>query len=132
MRGEVFTYGSCTKDGPVTWHRTGWAVCKVAENGQLLAWMRGVVGCQLPQTSPASEHVAATAAATAPGGHVTRANSDYKGLEHVGERLPHQLYARHHICSGVKQLLIGKMPPGFRVFKVQGHAVAGASRTARE
>ena len=89
MRGEVFTDGSCIKDGPVTWHRTGWAVCKVDEHGQLLAWMRGVVGRQLPQTSPASEHVAATAAATAPGGHVNRANSDYKGLEHIEELSPY-------------------------------------------
>jgi hypothetical protein len=68
LRGEVFTDGSCFKEGPVTWHRTGWSVVKVALDGVLLAWMRGVVGRALPQTSPASEHVAGVAAATAPGG----------------------------------------------------------------
>ncbi len=132
LRGEVFTDGSCVKEGPVTWHRTGWAVCKIDERGQLLAWARGVVGRQLPQTSPASEHVATLAAATAPGGHVTRVNSDYKGLEHVEELQPHQLYARSQIYSGARQQLIGKMPAGFRVFKVQGHANVEAARTARE
>ena len=79
--GEVFTDGSCYKEGPPTWHRAGWSVVKVAYDGTMTAWMRGAVGDQLPQTSPASEYVAGLAAATAKGEGVTVANCDYKGIE---------------------------------------------------
>ncbi len=54
LQGEVFTDGSCFKDGPITWHRAGWAVCKTSQDGILLAWLRGAVGRALPQTSPAA------------------------------------------------------------------------------
>jgi hypothetical protein len=82
MVGDVFTDGSCHKQGPITWHRTGWAVCKVSADGILQGWMRGVVGASLPQTSPAAEHVAALAGACAPGGGINCEYSDYQGLEH--------------------------------------------------
>ena len=131
LRGEVFTDGSCFKEGPVTWHRTGWSVVKVALDGVLLAWMRGVVGRALPQTSPASEHVAGVAAATAPGGGITKVNSDYQGLEHVEEQPPHLLYSRSQLYAGPKMLIVGRRPPNFRIHKVQGHADIDGAPTAR-
>ena len=82
--GDLFTDGSCFKHGPPTWSQTGWAVCKVSQDGVLLGWLRGTVGGQLPQTSPASEHVAILALATRARNAVA-AHSDYKGLEHLEE-----------------------------------------------
>ena len=110
--------GNCFKDGPPTWHRTDWSVVKVAYDGTMTAWMRGTVGDQLPQTSPASEHVAGLAAATAKGEGVTVANSDYKGLEALEERPAFAVYERTQIYSGVKAQIVGRRPQGFRIRKV--------------
>ncbi len=33
MTGTVFIDGSCYKEGPPTWHRTGWAVVKMTPDG---------------------------------------------------------------------------------------------------
>ncbi len=133
LQGEVFTDGSCFKEGPITWHRTGWSVIKISQDGVLLAWMRGTVGNALPQTSPASEHVATLAAVTAPGAGVTQANSDYKGLEHVEQMPAYAVYDRSQIYAGVKLEICGRMPSGFRVVKVKvkGHANPEEASTAR-
>ena len=82
MVGEVFTDGSCFKQGPHQWHRAGWAVCKVSEDGVLLAYIRGRAGQKVPQTSPATEHLGVLKAASI-GTEVTKANSDYKGFGHI-------------------------------------------------
>ncbi len=133
MVGEVFTDGSCQKAGPITWHRTGWSVCKVSEQGELLGYMRGVVGSALPQTSPASEHVAGLAAANAPGGQVECALSDYKGLDQLQDRAPWDVYARQQIYAGVKLQILGRAPQGFRIIKVPAHVevTSGMSQRAR-
>ncbi len=132
LEGEVFTDGSCTKLGPITWHRTGWSVCKVSESGTLLGYMRGVVGSGLPQTSPASEHVAALAAAAAPGGRVSCALSDYKGLERLEDKAPWIVYARQQIYAGVKLQIRGRASKDFKIVKVKGHADLEAAQTERE
>ena len=132
LEGEVFTDGSCFKTGPVTWHRTGWAICKVSEEGELMGYMRGVVGSGLPQTSPAAEHVAGLAAAAAPGGLVACALSDYQGLAHLQDKAPWIVYARQQIYAGVKLQILGRAPRGFRIEKVKGHTELNATLTARE
>jgi hypothetical protein len=132
MVGEVFTDGSCLKQGPITWHRTGWSVCKVTEDGTLQGWMRGTVGASLPQTSPAAEHVASLAGACAPGGGVTTEHSDYKGLEHIEERPLHEVYSKQQVYAGIRMQILGRAATGFRIFKVQGHADPDDAATARE
>ena len=132
LEGEVFTDGSCTKLGPITWHRTGWSVVKVSQSGILQGYIRGVVGSGLPQTSPASEHVACLAAAAAPGGQVSCALSDYKGLEHLEAKAPWTVYNRQQIYAGVKLQIRGKAPNDFKVEKVKGHARVEEASTERE
>ena len=59
--GEVFTDGSCLKDGPVVFHAAGWAVVKLTPAGELFAALWGAVGADYPETSPAAEHIAVLA-----------------------------------------------------------------------
>ncbi len=87
MRGEVFTDGSCFKHGPPQWHRTGWSLCKVSEDGVLLAYTRGRAGNQVPQTSPVTEHLGVLKASTV-SDQVEKVHSDYKGLDRIETMAP--------------------------------------------
>ncbi len=119
MEGTVFTDGACTKPGPVTWNRTGWAVAKVNEQGDLLAAVSGTVGRQLPQTPAAAEYIAALVASEFP--RVQIAFSDYKNL-HCLESLP--LAAALHpkgVYSGIRRRIRGGMAQGFKIQHCKGH-----------
>ena len=89
----------------------GWAVCKVAGDGTLLAAVSGRVGRQLPQTSAAAEYVAGPMAASM--STVTVANSDYKNLDHV-ESMP-SAAALHPkgMYSGIRRRIRGVRGPNF-------------------
>ncbi len=126
--GEVFTDGSCYKHGPPTWNHTGWSICKVSRDGVLLGWLRGSVGGQLPQTSPASEHVAVLALAMRAAHHV-EALSNYKGLEGLEDAPSDVISYRKSIYSGLKLQARARAPKGFKVVKVQGHANVEACDT---
>ena len=122
LSGEVFTDGSCFKHGPPTWNQAGWAIVKLSRDGVVLGWMKGPVGRQLPQSSPASEHIAALALAT----HATSAVdalSDYKGLEHFEDAPQDVISRRQSIYSGVRVQIRARAPQGFRVVKVAAHVV---------
>ena len=120
LYGEVFTDGSCFKHGPPTWNQAGWAVCKVSRDGALLAWMRGAVGGQLPQSSGAAEYVAALALTT----RATReieALVDYQGLIGLLEASLDTISYRKNIYSGLKLQTRAKAPRGSTFSKVQAH-----------
>ena len=93
---------------------------KVSQDGVLLAWAAGAVGRDMPNTSPASENVAALAAATL-SPTITQARSDYKGLEGLQDRDLHAISNRRSPYAGVHKLIRGKAPSGFSVTKVPGH-----------
>ncbi len=120
MVGDLFADGSCLKHGPPTWTQTGWAVVKISREGTLLGWLRGTVGSQLPQTSPASEMVAILAGATE-AEHSINLHSDYKGLEGLEEAPRDAISYRKSIYSGPKLLTRARAPSGFKVTKVKGH-----------
>ena len=63
---------------------------------------------------------------------MSQSNSDYQGLEHLEERSNHQVYHRLQIYAGVRSLIIGSMPQGFRIHEVRGHADADAATSDRE
>ena len=119
MEGTIFTDGSCTKTGPPTWTRTGWAVIKMSENGDLLATASGRVGRQLPQTAAAGEYVAALVASGFQ--RATVAYSDYKNLSGI-ESIP--IEAALHpkgTYSGIRRRIRGGMAPEFRIKYCKGH-----------
>ncbi len=120
LQGDVFTDGSCSKDGPPPWYRAGWAVVKVSRDGVVLAWARGVLGQQLPQSSPASENVAPLAAVLL-SERVETAFSDFQGV--IGlEQLPmQQLGHRKVIYAEVRVQTRGRAGPRFKVVKVPAH-----------
>ena len=119
MEGELFTDGSCLKPGPAVWNSTGWAVCKISRDGKLLASVSGQVGRQLPQTSPASEHVAALVAAAFP--RVTGVYSDYRNLQ--GLELLSDATAMHPkgVYSGIRRQIRGISGPSFKIKYCKGH-----------
>jgi hypothetical protein len=119
MEGIIFTDGSCTKIGPPTWSRTGWAVIKMSANGDLIATASGRVGKQLPQTPAAGEYVAALVASGFQ--RATVAYSDYMNLNGV-ESIP--LEAALHpkgTYSGIRRRIRGGMAPEFRIKHCKGH-----------
>jgi hypothetical protein len=117
--GEVFTDGSCIKPGPPVWNATGWAVCKISPEGQLLASVSGQVGKQLPQTSPASEYVASLVAAGFP--RVTTTYSDYKNLQGVEALSDETALHPKGVYSGIRRRIRGIRGPGFKVKHCRGH-----------
>ncbi len=120
LQGDVFKNGSCFKDGPPPWYRAGWAVVKASRDGVVLAWARGVLGRQLPQSSLAAENVAPLAAVLL-SERVETAFSDFKGV--VGlEQLPmQQLGHRKAIYAGVRVQTRGRAGPRFQAAKVPAH-----------
>jgi hypothetical protein len=119
MKGDVFTDGACRREGPITWHATGWAVVKIAPDGTLLASLSGRVGRQLPQTSAAAEYTAGLAAAQQE--QVDEVHSDYKNLSGV-EALPDHI-ALHPkgMYSGIRRRIRGICSRAFRVNHCSGH-----------
>ena len=99
--GDVFTDGSCFMPGPPTWNTTGWAVVKISREGILLGWMRGTVGAQLPQSSPAAESVAVLAVDMRAQDAAT-ANSDYQGHAGLEEQPMDAITCRKAIYAGVR------------------------------
>jgi hypothetical protein len=116
----VYTDGSCVREGPPTWHRAGWAIVKFSAEGLVLGWARGTVGSRLPQTSPASEHVAVLALASIASAPV-RANSDYQGIEALEVQEHEVISHRKAMYGGVKLEIRCRAPEGFSVRKVKGH-----------
>ena len=88
---------------------------KVSREGVLLGWLRGTVGSQLPQTSPASETVAVLAGATE-AEHSVNLHSDYKGLEGLEAEPIDAISYRKSIYAGPKLLARARTPAG-----VQSH-----------
>ena len=127
----MFTDGSCFKHGPITWHRAGWSVVKMSEDGVLLGWAAGRVGQQLPQTSPAGEHVAFLAT-TSLSAAVTEVCTDYQGLTGVQEVTTATLCHRKAVYSGVRRTIRGKAPPRMKVRKVKAHVSVSECSTAGE
>ncbi len=121
MHGVVYTDGSCMKPGAPTWNTSAWSVVKVSMDGVLLAWAAGVVGRDLPATSPAAENTAGLAAATI-SSTVSEARSDYAGLDGLHLRSLRSLCNRKSPYAGVHRQIKGRAPPGFQVTKVAGHA----------
>ncbi len=81
----------------------------------LLGWARGVVGQQLPPTSPASEHVAALAASTLVGATpAATAFSDYIGLEALEAQPLNTITYRKSIYAGVRLQMRARAPSGLR------------------
>ena len=119
IEGVVFTDGACTMSGPPTWHRTGWAVCKVSETGDLLASVSGRVGRQLPQTSAASEYIAGLVASSFP--RVTVAYSDYKNLHAVESAPLESVIHPKGMYSGIRRRIRGGMAPKFCIRHCKGH-----------
>jgi hypothetical protein len=117
--GDVYTDGSCVKDGPPL-VQTGWAVVKISQDWVVLGWARGTVGSKLPQSSPASEHVAALALATIAKAPACAA-SDYEGLAALEAQDADTVSYRKSIYAEVKLEIRGRAPTGFRVRKVRGH-----------
>ncbi len=126
MDGTVFTDGACTKVGPPTWTRTGWAVVKVSPSGELLASVSGQVGRALPQSSAASEYVAALVASGFP--KITLTYSDYKNLDEL-ESIPIES-ALHPkgMYSGIRRRIRGGMAPQFRIKHCKGHVNVDSCR----
>ena len=120
MRGEVFTDGSCFKHGPPQWHRTGWAVCKVSEDGVLLAYIRGRAGKQVPQTSPATEHLGVLKASTI-SDEVEKVNSDYKGLDRIETMPPECILHHRSLYAGLKRRIMALKPPRMQVEHCKAH-----------
>ena len=131
IQGEVFTDGSCFKQGPHQWHRTGWSVCKVSEDGVLLAYVRGRAGHRMPQTSPAAEHLPVLRASTITD-KVTVIHSDYKGLEHL-ERTPWEV-ALHPkaLYSGIRRSIMALKPPTLEIHHCPGHVSLEECTSQRE
>ncbi len=121
MHGLVYTDGSCMKFGAPTWNIATWSVVKISMDGVLLAWAAGVVGRELPATSPAAENTAGLAAATI-SSTISEARSDYAGLEGLHLRSIRSLCNRKSPYAGVHRQIRGRAPSGFQINKVAGHA----------
>lgn len=130
MRGEVFIDGSCRKEGPRTWHATGWSVCKVSRDGVLLASISGRMGRQLPQTSTASEHVAGLAAAAQEG--ATTVSSDYKNLAVVEALRDAVALHPKGMYSGVRRRIRGICSRAYEVKHCKGHVDVATCSDAEE
>ena len=118
--GDVFTDGSCSREGPPSWWRTGWSIVKLSAEGVLLGYARGTVGSRLPQSSAAAEHVPVLALACIASAPVV-ALSDYQGLEALEEKDMDIITYRKSMYGGVKLQIRGRAPAGFKVKKVKGH-----------
>ena len=60
--GELFVDGSCTTHPIAECRRAAWAVVRVLANGTRVAWCRGAVPSDWPQSAQAAEYFAAGAA----------------------------------------------------------------------
>ena len=120
--GDVFTDGSCFKDGPVTFHAAGWAALKVTPTGELFVALWGAVGADYPQTSPAAEHIAVLAVMQyCP--NATLIYSDFLGLVKLTDEPWWQITPRHHVYAGL-QIQIRGAPTwtqDFCIVKVPAH-----------
>ena len=120
--GEVFTDGSCFKDGPCTYHAAGWSVIKLTPAGELFAALWGAVGSAYPRTSPAAEHVAVLAVMEhCP--EVSLIYSDFLGLVKMSEAPWHSVASRQHFYAGLAIQIRGSpnWDAGFRIVKVPAH-----------
>ncbi len=92
---------------------------------------QGPSGEAPPQTSPASENVAALAAATLTR-TVDEARSDYKALEGIESQSLDRLLHRKSTYAGVRRLIRGRAPSQFKVTHVPGHVDPSTCTDAEE
>ncbi len=121
FHGEVFTDGSCFKRGPPPWYQAGWSVVKISTEGVVLAWARGVLGTQLPQSSPAAENLAVLAAMTS-SKRLSPVLSDYQGVAGLVARPPREVGHRKALYAGVRLLARSQAEGEVEVLKVKAHA----------
>jgi hypothetical protein len=95
-------------------------VVKVSRDGVTLAWARGVLGQLLPQSSPASEHVAPLAAVLL-SQSVHTALSDYSGVVGLESAPVQTLCHRKSMYAGLRLEIRGRSGPNFAVRKVPAH-----------
>ncbi len=114
FHGVVFTDGSCIKPGARCWQRAAWAVVKINDEGELMAWASGRVGDQLPQTSPAAENVGTLASAllAAP---LTKSMRDYKAMNHIEDQGLRWVGNHRAPYAGVRRQVRGRAKQGFHV-----------------